>query len=105
WTPLSAGERVHRVAELKPNDFGLFDVLGNAWEWCQDEGKTFHPNFGGRPILDDEELDAVWGRAYFIVRGGAYNSPALATRCAARISWSPNIQTRSIGFRIARTIH
>jgi serine/threonine protein kinase/formylglycine-generating enzyme required for sulfatase activity len=104
WTPLSAAERTHRVGELKPNDLGLFDVLGNVWEWCQDEDKAFQPNFGGRAILDNEELTAVSERTPLIVRGGAYNYAAPFTRSAHRLGWPPNAQLRSVGFRVARTI-
>ena len=36
WSLNDANGKLHPVGQLKPNDFGLFDILGNAWEWVQD---------------------------------------------------------------------
>ena len=46
WTWLNSGDRLHPVGMLLPNELGLFDVLGNAYEWCHDGRNRAH---GWRP--------------------------------------------------------
>jgi serine/threonine protein kinase/formylglycine-generating enzyme required for sulfatase activity len=104
WTPLSASEHPHPVGELRPNDLGLFDVLGNVWEWCQDDGTSFRPNFGGLTVVDQEELPSISERAAFMRRGGAYNYAAPLTRCANRLGYTTDTKTPAVGFRIVCTI-
>jgi formylglycine-generating enzyme required for sulfatase activity len=104
WSMLNSGERAHRAGELKPNDLGLFDVLGNVHEWCQDDGKAHRPNFGGRPVVDNEELDAVSARVPLVLKGGAHTNAAPHTRSAYRLGWPPNTRLPSVGFRIARSL-
>src|SRR5262249_14048158 len=36
WFANNANDRARPVGTKRPNDFGMFDMLGNAWEWCQD---------------------------------------------------------------------
>jgi formylglycine-generating enzyme required for sulfatase activity len=93
--------RVWPVASLKPNDAGLFDMLGNAFEWClapykedltQDQTPaSFLLDLA--PITDDRQ---------FVHRGGAYNTPQLFVRSASRRILAANRGTVS-GIRLART--
>jgi formylglycine-generating enzyme required for sulfatase activity len=95
---------LHRAGELKPNDFGLFDMIGSVWEWCLDAESAPHPNFGGRPNRDDAELPSISQRMLLMLRGGGYNYSAPMLRSAYRGGVGPSTQTRSVGFRVARTI-
>jgi serine/threonine protein kinase/formylglycine-generating enzyme required for sulfatase activity len=104
WSNLGSGERTHPVGELKPNDLGLFDTLGNVWEWCQDDGRAYRPNFGGRSVLDSEELTAIWEPIHLVLKGGSCFYPAQSTRAAARHGWPPTTRQNSVGFRVYRTI-
>ena len=92
------------VGSKLPNAWGLFDVLGNACEWCQERSYTLSPWCG---VVDQPEQpvivrsDEPWGR---VVRGGSfYLSPPLL-RSADRLSNRPDYQLNSHGFRIARTL-
>ncbi len=91
------------VGSLKPNDFGLFDMLGNVLEWCQNDWR-YYPN--DCPLLEDTEQvesrvvrDAV-GRVF---RGGSFLDNAHFARSASRSFDQPNDRSGSYGFRLART--
>jgi formylglycine-generating enzyme required for sulfatase activity len=85
WTWLNSDDRAHRVGLLLPNELGLFDTLGNVWEWC-DDGKDrattsdfYQPYPTG--TRDDPAPDPVRKKAvqepgtWRIVRGGSYEAP------------------------------
>jgi formylglycine-generating enzyme required for sulfatase activity len=67
------------VGNLKPNGYGLFDMAGNVWEWCQDW------------YSEDKK--------YRVLRGGSWNLNPLYLRAANRGSNSPTITYGSNGFR------
>jgi formylglycine-generating enzyme required for sulfatase activity len=78
------------------NAFGLSDMHGNVWEWCQDH---WHDNYegvpsNGNPLFTDEE-----GAARVRRSGSWYNNPKYC-RSACRYSYSPNRRSYSLGFRV-----
>jgi formylglycine-generating enzyme required for sulfatase activity len=95
---------MHPVGSLKPNELGLFDALGNAYEWC---GDVFLPSYlipeGGLP-LDDALVDGEYsddvGR---VLRSGSYDVTVSLARSAERIGYRPMIRGTVNGFRPART--
>ncbi len=83
-----------RVKGKDPNPYGLYDMLGNVWEWCGDFNRTY----GAEPVRDP------YGTAgsYRVYRGGSWNSSARSCRAAYR-SWdSPGDRYWLLGFRLAR---
>ena len=113
WTWLNSQDRLHPVGLLLPNEFGLFDVLGNAYEWCHDgergkrldpytpypEGTRDHPAGDpdeGRATLDDT--------AWRMVRGGAYCYAPASSRSAARYAVYVTLHDPYMGFRVVRTL-
>ena len=54
WFDVNSQKSPKPCGSLIPNDFGLFDMLGNAWEWCHDEYKPYQPGIAGR-IIDERE--------------------------------------------------
>jgi formylglycine-generating enzyme required for sulfatase activity len=91
WVSNNALGRSHPVGLLKPNELGLFDMHGNAWEWCQDERKDFY--YVGRRQNE-------YARA---LRGGAFISEPVQARSAYRHGGGPAWRLDNFGFRPART--
>jgi formylglycine-generating enzyme required for sulfatase activity len=83
----------------KPNDFGLFDMLGNVAEWCQDSYQDDLRSSMSEPRNETDEIVDVQQR---VVRGGSYQDPIERIRCAARSRYPANETLASVGFRVAR---
>jgi formylglycine-generating enzyme required for sulfatase activity len=81
-----------------PNDFGLFDVLGNVKEWCWDSYRPIQ-----RDGPDREDQTAASLNVERVARGGAFNERARVLRAANRYYNKPDYQSFGIGFRVART--
>jgi len=103
--PIDPGDPQHTwpVGQLKPNDFGLFDVHGNVWEWTQDRMQETFP-----PVMDDSEdsVLTVTDTQCRSRRGGAFPYGAEFQRAANRdtLGACPAVRRDNVGFRIARTI-
>ncbi|HEX4071223.1 MAG TPA: SUMF1/EgtB/PvdO family nonheme iron enzyme, partial [Planctomycetaceae bacterium] len=80
------------VGSFLPNRFGLFDMHGNVWEWCQD---CFGP-YSGSPATDPT---GPTNGEYRVSRGGAFDCGIAATS-SARDSLKPTDRLANVGFRI-----
>jgi formylglycine-generating enzyme required for sulfatase activity len=89
--------RTGRVGSLKPNDLGLFDMLGNAWEWCHDARMPYSA------AGDPERAETVTTAQQRVLRGGGFFSAAPDLRSARRIGFYPQVPFDQGGFRVART--
>jgi serine/threonine protein kinase/formylglycine-generating enzyme required for sulfatase activity len=105
WYEANSQVRTHPVGSLKPNDFGLFDMHGNIWQWCQERAIASRP-WGGQaaPTEDREDTEPVAELHGRVLRGGAFYDHAAFLRCAARLSNRPYMIDDYFGFRVARTI-
>lgn len=84
------------VGKFPANQYGLYDMHGNVWEWCADH---WHGSYGNAPVDG-----SVWQDQYFfacVLRGGAWNTQAMSCRSASRIWEAASEQSNHIGFRVA----
>jgi formylglycine-generating enzyme required for sulfatase activity len=97
WYVANSASRSRPVGLLRPNDLGMFDLHGNAWEWCQDWAEQF-------PDMKDHQKDhKMDGNSSHPLRGGAFLNGPLAVRSADRSRAEPANRVNFFGFRPART--
>jgi formylglycine-generating enzyme required for sulfatase activity len=97
WYQANAGGTTHPVGEKKPNAFGLFDMHGNAWAWCED---IWHSSYYGAP--NDGSAWLTGGPPYRVLRGGSWYRNANGLRSAFRVNFPPDGRYNDTGFRVAR---
>ena len=86
----------HPVGDKLPNNWGLYDMMGNVWEWCLD---SWHTNYTGAPT-DGSAWEPETG-TYRIIRGGSWNnSTPEAFRSAFRNNYNPDGRNNNLGFRV-----
>jgi formylglycine-generating enzyme required for sulfatase activity len=93
---LENGGRVHPVATKAPNAFGVYDMSGNVWEWCED---TSHPDYHGAPA-DGSAWITEGPNEHRVVRGGSWSNDLSNLHSAYRSSADPSVHVDQHGLRI-----
>ncbi|MEV6432836.1 SUMF1/EgtB/PvdO family nonheme iron enzyme [Nocardia sp. NPDC051463] len=86
WYRGNSDGRMHDVGGKRPNAFGLYDMLGNVWDWCWD-------------VYDAE----VYG-AYRVLRGGGWFDEHWSCRASVRRRSHPSFRPDDVGFRVVRSV-
>jgi formylglycine-generating enzyme required for sulfatase activity len=96
WYANNSRRKTHPVASKQPNAWGLYDTLGNVWEWVWDRYDPSPPNAEINPIGPTIGAERVQ-------RGGCYSSEAKLCRLSNRGHSPAHRSFKSVGFRIVRT--
>jgi formylglycine-generating enzyme required for sulfatase activity len=102
WFVMNAEDRAWPGGQLRPNDLGLFDALGNAYEWAADPAVPYDTSqaedreSAGHLTIDD--------RQNRVLRGGSFIFSPAYVRSARRVDVRPGYRLDAFGFRPVRTL-
>jgi formylglycine-generating enzyme required for sulfatase activity len=90
----NSGDVTHAVAQKRANGFGLFDTLGNVWEWVSDWYDEHY--YSSSPSTDPA---GPTSGQYRILRGGSWINPPAFVRVSGRDSYHPGVRINNLGVR------
>jgi len=93
WYNHNSSSQTHPVAQKQPNAYGLYDMVGNVWEWCYD----WYDDCSRSSVTNPTEPTSG---AYRVRRGGSWGSAARRLRSACRAGYGPGGADDYLGFRV-----
>ena len=97
WYDANSGNTTHPVGGKKPNAWGLYDMHGNVWEWCQD---WYDAGYYAKSALDDPMGPATGSIRVF--RGGDWRGGDGRCPSAYRAGFVPGSRGSNLGLRVSR---
>lgn len=93
WYDKNSGGKTHPVGQKWANAWGLHDLHGNVWEWCQD----WKFNYSSGVVTDPKGPEMGQGR---VLRGDSWYGAGEYCRSAFRLADRPSMRYHFIGFRV-----
>ena len=112
-TKANYGENIGQttpIGEYPPNDYGVYDIVGNVWEWCLDEHIfDFYAASPRRNPIGGGDITYVLNnfislKTHRVLRGGSWMSIPRYVRVAPRFRFTPSHSINNVGFRCARSV-
>jgi len=95
WYKGNAYNETHPVGQKEPNNWGLYDIHGNVWEWCKDG--YYHGYYANSPVENPQGQPTD---SLKVIRGGSWDTSAFNCSLATRRSRVPDYENPTCGLRI-----
>ena len=103
WYSKNSQDRAWPCGQLLPNELGLFDMLGNVYEWCQEQYYRYPEGEGNTTTDDIKILVTIKEQDVRLLRGGSFLDGPASVRSAFRSGLYPALRYGNYGFRPSRT--
>lgn len=97
WLYLNSGNRVHAVAQKKPNELGLYDMTGNVWEWCIN---NFYPYEKTGEVVTYTSTAVDTAKVLKVMRGGSWDNAVSNSHLSVRRTEYPQYAFHDCGLRL-----
>ncbi len=98
WTGENSGRSTHPVAGRLPNAWGLYDMVGNVAEWCQD---SYAESYDGLPLNGSVQYPGDSG--FRVFRGSSWTGSLSSGASFARDDYASDVRLNYVGLRLVRT--